>query len=305
MSTETSAPDAATQLAETWGKQFLTTSALMAPAAKRPRAHQDEAGLNPELPMPKGKGHGHPRKAPRQRQGHRNQSEESELVRMTARLALAHEDSLSMQRADKGFILHFYPGTLNLIPALMALSPKWKTSMSTAQGHVPDFIPLRVTLFRCVVAELLKFKQLREDKEMQRTTILQGAIETVDKDKDKDVDQLKFRMLRWDSSTQTMIVDHHRPTMTCTDTESRLQTLAAEAAESANVIRFHATRPMQNSQSKTVVVLELSCRAVVLHRALLDLCGHPIWSLVSASLKPEAMRRTPLAQALAKKLEGK
>ena len=203
---------------------------------------------------------------PRQQEGHRNQSEESELVRMTARLALAHEDSLSMQRADKGFILHFSP--VNLIPALMALSAKWKTRVSSAQGHLPEFAPL------CDPVQV-------RGSGVQANLGGQGHAAL----RDPPGRHLKFRMLRWDSSTQTMVVDDHRPTMNCTDTESRLQTLVAEAAESTNVIRFHATRPMQNSQTKIIVILELSSRAAVLHRALLDLCGHPIWSLVSASLK--------------------
>ena len=99
-----------------------------------------------------------------------------------------------------------------------------------------------------------------------------------------------------------MVIDDHRAAMSCDETATLLTSLGEEAAVATHIIRFHATRPMTDDSAKTIVLLQLSSRAHALHKALLALCGHPVWSLVSASLKPEGMRRTPLAQALAKKL---
>ena len=155
-----------------------------------------------------------------------------------------------------------------------------------------------------MVGELLtRFNKLKDDQEMQRAAIQQGT--TVDND-DKSKDRMTFKMLRWDSQQQAMVVDAHWDTMTFEESADRLKTLvAAEAAVPTNVMRFHATRPMQDNGSKTIVILELSSRAHVLHRALLHLCGHPAWSLISAALHPEGLKRTPLAQALAKKLDAR
>ena len=205
-----------------------------------------------------------------------------------------------MRRADAGFIIHFVPGPLSLVQALMELSSKWKSQVSKSQGYIPDFTPLRVTLLRCVVGELQRIDKLLKDQEMQRAAIQQGAL--VDNG-DKAKDPLTFRMLRWDSQQQTMVVETHPATMTSDETALRIKTLVEESANTTNVMRFHAKRPMTGSGSKTIVILEISSRAHVLHQALLDLCGHPIWSLVSAALRPEGMKRTPLAQALAKRLE--
>ena len=62
------------------------------------------------------------------------------------------------------------------------------------------------------------------------------------------------------------------------------------AAPASNVVQFHATPPMQGRSAKAIVLFELSTRAHAMHRALLDLSEHPVWSLIS----PEAMRRMPL-----------
>ena len=88
-----------------------------------------------------------------------------------------------------------------------------------------------------------------------------------------------------------MVIDDHRAAMGCDET--LLTSLGEEAAGATNIIRFHATRPMTDDSAKTIVLLELSSRAHALHKALLAVSGHPVLSLVSASLKPEGTRRTP------------
>ena len=126
------------------------------------------ADTNPKSDQ--GRGQGTSKGGARTRPGPRSRNEEEELVKMTARLSLHHKDSLAMTRANRGFVLRFGSGPLTLIAALVELSGRWKSPVARAQGHMPDFIPLRVTLFRCVVSELQKrFDKLRGDPDMQKS----------------------------------------------------------------------------------------------------------------------------------------
>ena len=257
MDTETTPPDTATQLAEMWGEQFLTTSALTAPAASDPGPTRTWTART----RSQEEGHGHFGGAPAA--GRTSQSVGG--VR-------AGQDDGQAGSGPRGLFVHA-EGRQRI-----------HSTFFPCQSHTGTDGTVGKVANTGVVAPLCDAVQVRGSgapQEAQASPGGQGHAAL----RDPPGRHLKFHMLRWDSSTQTMVVDDHRPTMNCTDTESRLQTLVAEAAESTNVIRFHATRPMQNSQTKIIVILELSSRAAVLHRALLDLCGHPIWSLVSASLK--------------------
>ena len=109
--------DAATQLADTWGSQFLTS---LQPAAKRPRAGQADA--HPEV----GPGQG-TRCQQGWREAPRSRNDEEELIKMTARLSLQHED-FGHDPGQQRF--YFGSGSLNLIPALVELSGQWKSQVA-------------------------------------------------------------------------------------------------------------------------------------------------------------------------------
>ena len=108
------------------------------------------------------------------------------------------------------------------------------------------------------------------DQDMQKSAI-QGAIEAAE-----ELGKIKFRMLWWDSQKGGNGVRRDRDP-------------AQEPRGRSRSGHAHHPVPCDASNDgrhcETIVLLELSSRAHALHKALLALCGHPMWSLVSASLK--------------------
>ena len=52
-----------------------------------------------------------------------------------------------MQRADRGYVMQFSARSLNVVPAFIEVSNKWKARMAKAHGPIPEFVPLRTMLF--------------------------------------------------------------------------------------------------------------------------------------------------------------
>ena len=98
--------------------------------------------------------------------------------------------------------------------------------------------------------------RLKEDKAMQAEAIQQGAMFEND-------GTLQYKMLRWHTEGQKMMID-----------DFRIVVKEPETAEK-NILRFHATRPMQMGHQRTVILLEFSCRAQTLRNALVKLCERP------------------------------
>ncbi|CAE7218000.1 unnamed protein product [Symbiodinium natans] len=297
-------------LEDTWGDHFRPTQQILqgsfqTPGPKRRRG-PEEFPLTPPHPLGQRGGYG---MGQLRAQPHPTDSLTA-INLMTAKLSLQQEDSLQMTRADRGFVLHL-GGTAgsSILDDLIQKSHQWhaahqpgrptnlngtapsaEASASTNRSEMQT--PLRSLLMRCLVKELQdRLQTFTQTKDLQTKAQDTGLYK-----------EGQWTMLRWDPDLQKMVPDQFRAKVTTEQTLLLLQGLHECLEDPTLVLRFHSLRKWEivQKQRKTVMLLEVSLRKSLVHSHLLGLCGHPALTMIDAALKPEGLRRSPMAQRLSK-----
>ncbi|CAE7462527.1 jockey\pol [Symbiodinium natans] len=209
-------------------------------------------------------------------------------------------------------------GGCSVLEALVKVSQKWHAThqahQTSSTGNDPGEsanasltssatqpqVPLRTLLMRCLIKEMLtRLTTFTQTSELQNKATETGLFKA---STEAGAGAGAWTMMRWCPDTQKMIPDSCRPACSTDQTVKILQSLEADLMDTTLVLRFHSLKKWHEiqRQRKAVMLIEVSNRKSSLHSGLLALCGHPALSMIDASLKPEGMRRSPMAQRLSK-----
>ena len=227
----------------------------------------------------KGKGYNGKNKDVPQRGDH------SQLINMMARLAIRHEDSWSLQRADHGFCLFLRTADSEetITKQLFQTSQTWKEHK--AQNPQARRSPLRVVLFTMILQVLMeRAKQVLEDAEARKKAVEDG----------KGSAMPSWVYLDYNPSEKKEVMDQNTPPL---DQDRLMRRLKAtqEHTHGEMILRFHGLRPlaMEMEGDQYLMVLEISQsskEALQVLADLRDLTNNSIWKLIGARFRRDRIQ---------------
>ena len=214
--------------------------------------------------------------------------DEESLTTLLAKMVLRQEDNTNVLRAESAMVLHMQPTTPGLLHLLMQASQEWKKQTQAPQPTVVGKTSLRVVLAQLWAREL----RLRlQDEDHLKHARQEGWLAS---------DHWVYQ--RWNAAEKKLEVAPQQG-ITHQDMITMLSSLSSDLGMQGVVHRFHSTRPMgANQQSTLVFLLELGYRSEPAQRAvatLQRLQRNAVLQVVGCQLRPEGLRRSPLAKRLA------
>ena len=245
-----------------------------------------------------------PRRDDAEGKAHLSHKQLQELVLALARLTLRQEDSLRTLQLDTGFMIFAQTAateqTLSIVPLLFKASSTWKASRE--QGRVS--VPLRTVLMQALLKALhQRVRQLTtldkdgpEVKKLTETNILNGKYE--------------FPYMYWEAEKKKLELDTSRSPLPVSDVLKMLKEIETALEDPGTISKFHGTRPLTASPSTQVLpfMLHISLRgeqSARTHALLTRMCGNSCLSLVAIRMWPETLKRSQLAEQVAKMLPRK
>ncbi|CAE7947824.1 ftsH [Symbiodinium sp. KB8] len=216
-----------------------------------------------------------------------HQSEMYYMLRLTARVTLAHEDSLNMTRADRGFVVFLLTGEGSLLTQLLTTSKQWNADQGMVNGK---YLPLRHVLIRSLFTELnQRFAAVMNDANRIAEANQKGLLK-----------EGCWPRFRWNSEQHKMEIDDLRTPISMQDTKTLILEVLQDLEDMTTVLKFNAKPGLtdQPRNGRVVLMLEISHFAPRLHQNVLKLCGHGVLTLIAAQIKPETLQRSPMAQEL-------
>lgn len=209
------------------------------------------------------------------------------MLRLTARVTLAHEDSLNMTRADRGFVVFLLTGEGSLLTQLLTTSKQWNADQGMVNGK---YLPLRHVLIRSLFTELnQRFAAVMNDANRIAEANQKGLLK-----------EGCWPRFRWNSEQHKMEIDDLRTPISMQDTKTLILEVLQDLEDMTTVLKFNAKPGLtdQPRNGRVVLMLEISHFAPRLHQNVLKLCGHGVLTLIAAQIKPETLQRSPMAQEL-------
>ena len=221
------------------------------------------------------------------------------LLRAMARLAIRLEDQQSLDRLDKGFLIHQKTQVPEcMLGEMFKISETWKEAKASIPPKVTS--SLRVILFKSFMTEFQSRLQMVEKPEVTEGLISKDWI-------CRQGEELHWRYLSWDVEKQQ---DVHHPTLELISHTTILQSVQSllEHVSDQTLHRYHATRPLAETFTGPSVcfMLEISlrgARAQKMHQALCNLAQCAAMKLMGTNLVRERIKRSPLAQQIDKMLQ--
>ena len=228
------------------------------------------------------------------------QDPDNTLVPLLAKLCLRHEDSLNILQLDRAYTMIFKTsGEETMLAAINDLSNRWKELQSSGQTDCPK----RMALFKGILLELQTRAQTLLEVEAKVQLLVQYHWITKQEGREP-----AWMPLVWSVAQQKEIACPDVGPLPHSDAMKAIETLLALASGQI-VQRFHPTRQLAEEYTGEVLEfkLETSLRgaeAMKVHEALEQLCSSAIWMLVGARLRPQGLKRDPLARKLQELLSG-
>ena len=283
-----------------------------APARKRdpsPAAVKDNKSLKTQTGKSQQagrKGKGYPGKSQGGQPSERASDNQHQLVGMLARLAIRHEDALSLQRADRGFCLFLRTADSEetITRQLFLTSQKWKENRT--QQPQARRSPLRVVLFSMVLQALQdRAIATMSDEESRKKAIEAQLIKPTEDGKGGM--QRSWIYLAYDPNEKKEMPDLENHPM---DHERMIRRLKAiqDQTHGEMILRFHGLRPLSEEMEgeQYLMVLEISQssrEALQMLADLRDVVNSSIWKLVGARFRKDRIQRSPLAVRLSEMIK--
>ena len=213
---------------------------------------------------------------------------EEELTTLLAKMVLRQEDNTNVLRAETSMVLHMQPTEPGVLKLLFQASQEWRQQSQAQQPTAVGKLSLRVVLAQIWVREL---RQRLQDEDYLKKARQDGWLMS---------DNWVYQ--RWNATEKKLEVAP-QPGIPHQDLLSLMTQLCSDLATPGVVHRFHSTRPMgANQQSTLVFLLELGYRTEPAQRVvatLQKLQHNAAPQVVGSQLRPEGLRRSPLAKRLA------
>ena len=229
------------------------------------------------------------------------QKQSQDLLLAVARMSLRHEDSLNVLQLDSGFMIFAQTATadktLSIVPLLFQAASVWKKGKE--QG--PITIPLRTVLMQAMIRTLATrvkhIQGLQQDSPEFRKLIATEVLTQTG----------TFAYMQWNMTAQKLEQDSTRTPLSIVDVLKMLDQIEKALADPATITKFHSARPLASQMSAAILTffLHVSLRgeqASQTHAALTRLCGNACLNLVALRMRPENLKRSGLADQIAKML---
>ena len=231
----------------------------------------------------------------------------SQLINVMARLAIRHEDSWSLQRADHGFCLFLRTANSEetITKQLFQTSQTWKEHK--AQNPQARRSPLRVVLFTMILQVLMdRAKQVLEDAEARKKAVEAQMIQMQEDGKGSAMPSWVY--LDYNPSEKKEVTDQNTPPLDQDRLMRRLKAIQ-EHTHGEMILRFHGLRPlaMEMEGDQYLMVLEISQsskEALQVLADLRDLTNNSIWKLIGARFRRDRIQRSPLAMRIAEMIKA-
>ena len=211
-----------------------------------------------------------------------------ELTTLLAKMVLRQEDNTNILRAETSMVLHMQPTEPGVLKLLFQASQEWKKQTQAQQPTVVGKMSLRVVLAQIWARELRL--RLQDEAHLQKAK-QEGWLAS---------DHWVYQ--RWNAAEKKLEVAPQQG-IPHQELVTMLNQLCSDLVTTGVVHRFHSTRPMGASQQSTLVfLLELGYRSEPAQRvvaALQRLHHNAALQIVGCQLRPESLRRSPLAKRLA------
>ena len=286
-------------LLESWGRpqptQPMDTSANLRKREDAEGEANDRASSKYRKSQGKGKsGQPQPLRSRRQvtTQEGASQQDCQELCKMMSRLLLRHEDQMSIDRTQHGFIMFFKKTEISIIPTFQERAEAWRQIKLTKPQDLTMslHVALSMTMFKEILTRLNNTTPGASTDAMIKLNYLT-----------KD---LKLPYLEYKAESKAMVIKEDLEPVTLEDMKKRVGRLQELCALENFVLRFHSTRPMPDGRAETIpFLLQIGHRtqaAMEVWATLQQLCHNSAWHLVGGSLRQERQGRSPLAEAVNK-----
>ncbi|CAE7531267.1 Spon1, partial [Symbiodinium necroappetens] len=216
------------------------------------------------------------------------------LLQALTKMALRHEEELSRTRADTNFMLFVdVDGEHSVLPTLQMTAANWQEAFSA--GRVTT--SLRIVLFLGMMQQLqTKLQELLQNQEQLDRLMAVGWLQ-------QGATALTpvWNYYRWDAATQTQVVSDQQPlshdsVLQCVDV------LLKTACNPLVLLRFRAAKELEDPTGDVIPFLvSVSLRgqqAQDCFTALQTLSHNGVLKLLSLRLRPERLRKGPMAEAV-------
>lgn len=214
-----------------------------------------------------------------------------EVVGLLARLALKHEDTEAALRSDTSFMLYFNTRGMTVTRMLYDIAQEWKQLKEQKKINQS----LRVTLIISILSAM---------KEKMETALHEEVRPSLEKHSWlTKANPPAWAYMTYNQTTEAQEVDAVRPPLPHEQAKRNIQRIFELISMEGLLMKFHATRPMAQTYRSEVLpfVLMVSNRgpqADELHGLLTSLCNNACLSLIGVRMRPDRMKRQPLAVRL-------
>ena len=210
-----------------------------------PEANSSLPDSRPEGRRSKGDSRG------RRSHGNRNQDTHhlQEVIELMSKVALRQEDQLAQLRVDNGYVFTVLTNE-DLVPKLFAASQRWHTLKT--QGRLDS--SLRNTLLMLVFMEMEgRLSSIMDNAEVTARMLAAGWIV-----EDPAGGGKLWTYQTWDPDSKSLKVDASRTPMPHGQLMETLARLKPFLASSSTILKFCATRPIQEKMQGATLTLILS-----------------------------------------------
>ena len=246
-------------------------------------------GGKPSPSQAKGRGRGKARSVTLN-QGDQN---DDALLKAMSALALRHEDSINTLQADLSFISYLETPGQTVASALPAL-----VEVKEAHQQSADTRPLRQRLFTAFMDHFAKEVQ----KAIANADLIQAGV----KDglmKLEGSSQVSFLYQKWDSAANKLVMDTDAEPLHTKDLLVIIREVTAQSESAGVISRFHLSRAITKDMSGGPVRAHIQLSQLsepALRSQLNRLIGCTAWTLIGANFRKADVRRSPLAEQVAK-----
>ena len=205
--------------------------------------------------------------------------------------SLHHEDTEAALRADTSFMLYLDTRNITITRTLYDISQSWRKKKE--EGAVNQ--SLRVTLIICMLTEMRTKMDMVLREDFRPTLERHGWI--------TKVNPPSWAYLKWNTERQESEVDAIKTPIPHEEVKQSITRIFELITVEGMLMKFHGTRPMAETYKSDVLpfVLMISNRgglADELHSCLLKLCDCACLRLIGGRMRPDRMKRQPLANTL-------
>ena len=222
-----------------------------------------------------------------------------ECIIAMQRMILRQEDFTACLRAEISWVMFMrLDMRATVVPALFAMQQKWREM----KAQTPDLLqgPMRVALVQQLFKELAtRLTQFHEQAEQ---------VETLRKLGWYDSDNRTWAYVKWDADSERLVPDATKEAIGFQKLSAILLALQQLAAIPGTIMRFHPSRPMEETMGGKnltfclqLCVLGDSAKQVREHLAVLT--GLSVTQLVGMGLRPERNTRSSLANTIQQQIQ--